>query len=184
MTDTLGQRGLLITPLRCVHEDTGTLHCSCVACVSGKQSTWTLSYYVTHGLNVGGSAYRSLVKIDSEMVAQAFHILSQRVRRINKVMSLQEEAAFRVFSLAPTAQMIDQLPLPAALKKELTDIFPLLTDTIDRDLWRESPSTMFTISSFPQFLLRHIGKFLKVRSAHFTTGLHDLDWFSPPRFLL
>jgi hypothetical protein len=138
---------------------------------------------VNHGLNLGGSPHTWYIPITWDIVTQAFDILARRVKKINRVMRLEEEAAFKVFSLTPLPHQISELPLPEKMKTMLKNISPLLTDIIDRDLWRTHPQTVLTISGFPRFLLRHVDQSLQVRSAHYMRGMHDLNWFMPNAFL-
>jgi hypothetical protein len=135
-----------------------------------------LAYFVNHGLNFGGSRYLNKLTITWDVVAQAFDILAKRVKKINRVMTLQEEATFKVFQLCPLPRQIRQLPLPPAIQERLEDVYPYLTDIIDRDLWRTRQQTVFSFAGFPRYLLRHVNKEINVRSAHYMFGLHDFDW--------
>jgi hypothetical protein len=171
------EAGLTLHPLKVFAARSSSIGCNCFSCNDWTESTWALSYFVNHGLNIEVSTVRSFTRLSVPVLAQIYSIVARRNKAVSRVFSLEEWAAFTVFKHCPSTK---GLKLPARFRKSISEIHPYLSDIIDWDLSRERGYSIFKPWRAARFFLRHLGRYVLADQMHFDKSLQDVDWFQPP----
>ena len=177
--------GLTIHPIRSVVSPSNPQLCICNSCSTWSETTWSLSYFVVHGLDIQwtNSLSRRCIFISADLCAQVFRIMARRYAAMQRCFTLREWSAYKIYSLLPTASLMDELKLPKKVIVEMQVMIPLLNDIIDYHLSREGVYTIFCPLRFARYLLRHLGMHMKVDSWHYERRPCQVNWMKPPKAL-
>lgn len=139
----------------------------CGYCDSTPLTTFQLGYYMHFGLDfprvddmLASNFDRETRRVVTALtVAKSFEIMESRVQKLRQVLPLKSLAMYYV--VANLTPVLDQMNIPPQLRDEI-DLFDGGFDMADRCNLQLPGKSVFQVFHVPNFLLRHLNKYLFV----------------------
>ena len=147
-----------LRPLSVFEDFRCTNLCKCFGCDHEHFSTFHLAYFMYFGLQFCFFPLADKgLKITDSVIAQAYFICEERVKRCNRVFSLQDICVFKIVSRY--SDCLNQINFPEKLRRHI-DRFVGGFDIADSLMSKKVGNTIFRPLAFPRFLFLHRGKYL------------------------
>jgi len=159
--------------LRVYNDARAVNRCECFTCRQWIHSTYSLGYFVRHGLKLSVSPVKFplVVKIDVDLIAQLFQILEERTTAVREEPPrLLNWAAYRVW--LENSHCLDQLPLPNLLRSGLKD-FSLVEPITEFRQSREIGMSVMKPWALPRSLMKHLESYIRVEGYPPLSTSHD-----------
>ena len=151
-------------------DESCVFHCECYSCNHWLQTTFSLSYFLRHGLKIGEDIIdisqrgeRGLkFKITEQLVSKSFAVLEQCMdNTVHRPSTLLSLAFHHVWKLG--FKDIYALPLPTSILDMMKE-GSVMEDTLLREAMSGGGFSCFKPWTFPLFLYRHLGRVIVVSS--------------------